>query len=105
MLSAPSIACILPKPPNPTNPSPVYKRTVVEDVSDDEGEDLRDPWDDMEISLSPASNAIAVKWLRTARASLQRAKGTDDGGKSGMAARLRARDRNKSGKKSKTRRK
>ena len=73
--------------------------------SDDEGEDVRDPWDDMTIELSPASNAIAVRWLRTARASLQRAKGNDDGGKGGMAARLRAKDRNKSGKKSKTRRK
>ena len=72
---------------------------------DDEGEDVRDPWDDMTIELSPASNAIAVRWLRTARASLQRAKGNDDGGKGGMAARLRAKDRNKSGKKSKTRRK
>ena len=59
----------------------------------------------MNISLSPASNALAVKWLRTARASLQKARGNDGGGKGGMAVRLRAKDRGKSGKLSKVRRK
>lgn len=41
------------------------------DVSDDEGEDVPAEWAVARVVLSDASKALAIRWLRTARARLQ----------------------------------
>lgn len=41
------------------------------DVSDDEGEDIPTDWAIGQVVLSDSSKALAVRWLRTARARLQ----------------------------------
>lgn len=41
------------------------------DVSDDEGEDVPAHWALAQVVLSDASKALAIRWLRTARARLQ----------------------------------
>lgn len=41
------------------------------DVSDDEGEDVPAGWAGTQVVLSDASKALAIRWLRTARARLQ----------------------------------
>jgi hypothetical protein len=43
------------------------------DISDDEVEEYVSPFGNMPVHLSAASKAIAVKWLRAARANLQSA--------------------------------
>lgn len=53
---------------------------MVVDVSDDEGDDTPAAWAKSPVYVSAASQALAVKWLRTARASLNKKKsGEDDG--------------------------
>lgn len=44
---------------------------VLVDISDDEGEDIPADWAVAEVVLSDASKALAIRWLRTARARLQ----------------------------------
>jgi len=72
-------------------------------VSDDEGDELTQAWAQEALTLSESSKLIAIKWLRTARAKIQKDKGFEGG----MTRTRRARpgDKYKSGKKSKTRRK
>lgn len=41
------------------------------DVSDDEGDDVPPEWAVTHVVLSDASKALAIRWLRTARARLQ----------------------------------
>jgi hypothetical protein len=52
------------------------KDKVVKDISDDEGEDPMFSWlkEGMQ-EITPASKAIAVKWMRTARSRLQQKRG------------------------------
>lgn len=40
-------------------------------VSDDESDDVQADWAVKQVDLSNASKALAIRWLRTARASLQ----------------------------------
>lgn len=47
------------------------KVPVPVDVSDDEADGLPGPWKLRPVELSDASRALAVRWLRTARARLQ----------------------------------
>ncbi|CAM9971837.1 unnamed protein product, partial [Hapterophycus canaliculatus] len=42
------------------------------EISDDEGEDVPKDWVISQVVLSDASRALAIRWLRTARARLQR---------------------------------
>jgi len=51
------------------------KEKVVKEVSDDEGEDVPADWAQKMGGISSASKAIAIKWMRTARAQLQRKAG------------------------------
>lgn len=51
------------------------KTRVIRAVSDDEGEDLPPSWAMERLNLSAATKAIAVKWMRTARARMQRRAG------------------------------
>lgn len=44
---------------------------VIIDVSDDEGDDVPAEWAVTRVVLSDASKALAIRWLRTARARLQ----------------------------------
>lgn len=44
---------------------------VLVDISDDEGEDMPTNWAVSQVALSEASKALAIRWLRTARARLQ----------------------------------
>jgi hypothetical protein len=61
------------------------KDRIVRDFSDDEGEDPMHSWLKEGLKdLTPASKAIAIKWMRTARAKLQQ--------KRGKGASLRERD-------------
>jgi len=78
------------------------------DISDDEGEDIPVQWADAQINLSEASQALAIRWLRTARANIQKTKGADGSydPKAALVRRSRQpQEKYKSGKKSKTRRK
>ena len=74
----------------------------MKEVSDDEGEDVPADWAQRLGGISPASKAIAIKWMRTARAQLQRKAGKgasfrglddidedDEQFKSGQKSRLR----------------
>ncbi|GMI38387.1 hypothetical protein TrCOL_g4878 [Triparma columacea] len=72
-------------------------------VSDDEGEELSQAWAQEALVLSESSKLIAIKWLRTARAKIQKDKGFEGGMTRVRGA--RPGDKYKSGKKSKTRRK
>ena len=51
----------------------------MKEVSDDEGEDVPATWAQRMAAITPASKAIAVKWVRTARATLQRQAGKGAG--------------------------
>jgi hypothetical protein len=51
------------------------KNRVVRDVSDDEGEEVPPEWAKQIRGMSGATKAIAVRWMRTARAQLQRRAG------------------------------
>ncbi len=56
------------------------KERVVKDISDDEGEDPMFSWLKEGLKeITPASKAIAVKWMRTARARLQQKRGKGTG--------------------------
>lgn len=44
---------------------------VLVEISDDEGEDVPSDWAISQVVLSDASRALAIRWLRTARARLQ----------------------------------
>lgn len=44
---------------------------VTVDISDDDGEDVPTDWAVAQVVLSDASKALAIRWLRTARARLQ----------------------------------
>jgi len=84
------------------------RRQVVLEVSDDEGEDIPSSWVSTNVKVSAASHAIAVRWLRTARANIQRAKGLDgtaDPSKTLKTRRRKPTEKYKSGKKSKSRKK
>jgi hypothetical protein len=48
---------------------------VVKEISDDEGEELPTQWLQELANVTPSTKAIAVKWMRTARARLQKKKG------------------------------
>ncbi|GMH66707.1 hypothetical protein TL16_g04487 [Triparma laevis f. inornata] len=72
-------------------------------VSDDEGDELVQSWAQESLNLSESSKMIAVKWLRTARAKIQKDKGFEGG--NARTRRAKPGDKYKSGKKSKTRRK
>ena len=84
------------------------RRPAVLDVSDDEGDDLPAAWAGVKVKLSEPSRLLAVRWLRTARANLQAARGLDGSQDPNASLKTRRRkptDKYKSGKKSKTRRK
>ena len=56
------------------------KDKMVKDISDDEGEDQMFSWLKEGLKeITPASKAIAVKWMRTARARLQQKRGKGAG--------------------------
>lgn len=58
----------------------VRKDRVVKDISDDEGDEPAFSWlKDGLKDITPASKAIAVKWMRTARARLQQKRGKGAG--------------------------
>ena len=80
------------------------RQRVQIDVSDDEGEDVPAEWAQAAVALSESSKSIAVKWLRTARAKLQKDKGFE-GAREMRVTRAKPGEKYKSGKKSKTRRK
>lgn len=44
---------------------------VLVDISDDDGEDVPADWAIAQVVLSDASKALAIRWLRSARARLQ----------------------------------
>merc|ERR1719329_1714870 len=48
-------------------------------ISDDEGDDVPASWLDELASITPASTAIAIRWMRTARARLQKKRGKGHG--------------------------
>jgi hypothetical protein len=58
------------------------KQKAPKPVSDDEGDDAPKDWVKEAAKLTPATKAIAVKWMRTARAKLQKkaGKGGEIGG-------------------------
>lgn len=61
-------------------PGRTRKDKVVKDISDDEGEDPMFSWLKEGLKdITPASKAIAVKWMRTARARLQQKRGKGTG--------------------------
>jgi hypothetical protein len=51
------------------------KEKQTKPVSDDEGDDVPRDWVKEAAKLTPATKAIAVKWMRTARARLQKKAG------------------------------
>lgn len=53
------------------------RRRVALDVSDDEGEEPTHAWAKRPVVLKAASHALAVRWLRTARARMQARAGKD----------------------------
>ena len=53
----------------------VRKEKVVKAISDDEGEEMPTTWAKNFQPLSASSEAIAIKWVRTARARLQKKRG------------------------------
>ena len=55
------------------------KEKVVKAISDDEGEDLPKEWLRDMPNITAATKAIAVKWMRTARARLQKKHGKGSG--------------------------
>jgi hypothetical protein len=58
----------------------VRKDKVVKDISDDEGDEPAFSWLKEGLQdITPASKAIAVKWMRTARARLQQKRGKGAG--------------------------
>lgn len=58
----------------------VRKEKVVKDISDDEGDEPAFSWlKDGLKDITPASKAIAIKWMRTARARLQQKRGKGAG--------------------------
>ena len=86
------------------------KEKVMKTISDDEGEDLPKDWLRDIPAFSGATKAIAVKWMRTARARLQKKHGKGTGLRDADLERERERDSQvdenfKSGKKSKMLRK
>jgi hypothetical protein len=48
---------------------------VAKGISDDEGDDVPAEWAKQLLNLTPASKAIAIKWVRTARAKMQKRAG------------------------------
>ena len=81
------------------------RKRVQIDVSDDEGEDVPAEWAQAAVNLSESSKAIAIKWVRTARAKLQKDKGFESSARENRVTRAKPGEKYKSGKKSKTRRK
>jgi len=55
------------------------RKQVVVDVSDDEDDEAPSAWAREPIYLNPASSALAIKWLRTARTRMQKKKAGDGG--------------------------
>lgn len=62
------------------------KERTLKDISDDEGDDPMFSWlrEGMK-EITPASKAIAIKWMRTARARLQQKRGKGQGAREGDA--------------------
>ena len=50
------------------------RKRVVVDVSDDEGDEMPSEWARSPVELNAASTALAIKWLRTARNRISKAK-------------------------------
>ena len=83
------------------------KEKVVKDISDDEGDDPMFSWLKEGLKeITPASKAIAIKWMRTARSRLQQKRGKGGGMRERDIAALEEQealpDKFKSGKKSAT---
>ena len=56
------------------------KEKVLKEISDDEGDELQQAWLQEGLkNITPASTAIAIKWMRTARARLQAKRGKGSG--------------------------
>ena len=51
------------------------REKVLKTISDDEGDDAPFDWLKEMPNITPATNAIALKWMRSARARLQKKKG------------------------------
>lgn len=51
------------------------REKVLKSISDDEGDDAPFDWLKEMPNITPATNAIALKWMRSARARLQKKKG------------------------------
>merc|ERR1712070_1166190 len=84
------------------------RKQVMIDVSDDEGDEVPSQWANTKIDLSAASHALAIRWLRTARANIQKAKGLggeDDASKKLVHRRRKPGGKQEGGKKSKNRKK
>ena len=48
---------------------------VVKNISDDEGDDVPADWVKQLLDITPATKAIAIKWVRTARVRMAKAAG------------------------------
>ena len=85
------------------------RKQVTVDVSDDEGDEPPARFAGVgRVELSAASHALAIRWLRTARAQMQKRNGKGGEGEGGLKVRRRKpgnNDKYKSGNKSKTRHK
>jgi hypothetical protein len=55
------------------------REKVVKQVSDDEGDDIPSQWTQNVLQFTPATKAMAIKWMRTARARLQHKAGKGAG--------------------------
>ena len=55
------------------------RKRVVVDVSDDEGDEMPSEWARSPVELNAASTALAIKWLRTARNRISKAKMGEEG--------------------------
>jgi hypothetical protein len=64
------------------------REKIVKDFSDDEGDDPMHSWlKEGLANLTPSSKAIAIKWMRTARARLQQKRGKGAGARENDLAR------------------
>jgi hypothetical protein len=55
------------------------REKIVKNISDDEGDDIPTSWAKKMVEVTPATKAIAIKWMRTARARLQKKAGRGAG--------------------------
>jgi hypothetical protein len=84
------------------------RKQVMIDVSDDEGDEIPSQWANTNIDLSAASHALAIRWLRTARSNIQKARGLGgegDPSKKLVQRRRKPGGKQEGGKKSKNRKK